>query len=139
MNIKDRYVFDTNVIVSALLFEQSIPGQAFQVAIGHGEVLLSWAAVKELNDVLSRSKFNSYIHFDERDLFLSVLVHESTIVEINRQIQVCRDPRDDKFLELAVCGKASCIISGDDDLLMLNPFHGIPILTPRVFLASLEK
>ena len=49
MKSKPRYVFDTNVIVSALLFEQSIPGQALCAAIDHGELLVSQATVLELN------------------------------------------------------------------------------------------
>ena len=139
MSSKKRYVFDTNVIVSALLLERSIPGQAFRAAIDQGEILLSLATVKELNEVLSRDKFNRYLHRDERELFLESLLHEATLVEIDQQIRVCRDPGDDKFLELAASGKASCIISGDDDLLALSPFRDIPILTPTRFLASLKE
>lgn len=47
-----------------------------------------------------------------------------------------RDPKDNKFLELAVDGKASCLIAGDADLLVLNPFCGIPVLTPTEFLSQ---
>jgi predicted nucleic acid-binding protein len=50
------------------------------------------------------------------------------------RLRECRDPKDDKFLELAIAGKASHIISGDQDLLMLSPFHGVAILTPVDFL-----
>jgi uncharacterized protein len=55
-------------------------------------------------------------------------------VEIHERISVCRDTQDDKFLELAVNGKADVIISGDADLLSLHPFRGIPIETPAAFL-----
>lgn len=54
-----------------------------------------------------------------------------TIITLCR---ACRDPRDDKFLELAVNGRADVIVSGDKDLLALHPFRGIPILTPAEFL-----
>jgi predicted nucleic acid-binding protein len=50
-------------------------------------------------------------------------------------VQGCRDPRDDKFLEVAFNGRADVIISGDADLLDLNQFRGIPILSPRDFLS----
>ena len=56
------------------------------------------------------------------------------MVEIAETFTDCRDAKDNKFLELAVSGKADCIVSGDADLLVLNPFRGIPILTPREFL-----
>lgn len=59
---------------------------------------------------------------------------ESTLVDINEKIKECRDPKDDKFLELAVSGKADFIISGDGDLQVLNPFRKIKIVSPREFL-----
>lgn len=66
--------------------------------------------------------------------FLLALLKEAELVEITEQIIDCRDARDNKFLELAVSGKANCIISGDDDLLVLNPFRRIPIFNPKEFL-----
>jgi predicted nucleic acid-binding protein len=60
-------------------------------------------------------------------------------VEIEQSVHVCRDPRDNKFLELAVGGGASFVISGDADLLALSPFRGIPILTPADFLAAVSQ
>ena len=55
-------------------------------------------------------------------------------VNIIRKIQACRDPQDDKFLELAVNGQAEAIITGDQDLLALNPFHSIQIITAGMYL-----
>ena len=66
--------------------------------------------------------------------FLVALLKEAEMVEITETITDCRDAKDNKFLELAVSGKADCIVSGDADLLVLNPFREIPILTPREFL-----
>jgi putative PIN family toxin of toxin-antitoxin system len=63
-------------------------------------------------------------------------VKESTLVEITEKIKECRDPKDDKFLELAVSGKADFIISGDGDLRVLNPFRKIKIVSPREFLEA---
>ena len=57
------------------------------------------------------------------------------MVPINYTVQECRDPRDDKFLELAVNGEASLIVTGDGDLLALDPFRDTPILTPTGYLA----
>ena len=48
-------------------------------------------------------------------------------------VQACRDPRDNKFLEIAVNGEADIIISGDEDLLVLHPFRGIEIVTPKIY------
>jgi uncharacterized protein len=139
MSIERRFVFDTNALVSALLFEQSVPANAFFAAAGLGDILLSRETFTELRDVLGRTKFDRYLTPGERQAFLQRMLDESTVVEIIEMIAECRDPRDDKFLELAVCGKASCIVSGDQDLLVLNPFRGIPILTPADFLATLPR
>lgn len=138
MNDKARYVFDTNVIISAILFEQSKPAQAFNAALDHGEIVLSRAVLKELNEVLAREKFNPYLLLEERERFVIALLSESIFIDIKESIRVCRDPNDDKFLELAVNGGAACIISGDEDLLILNPFRNIQILKPEEFLTSLK-
>ena len=131
----DQYfVFDTNVIVSALLLKQSVSRQAFDKAFRQGKLLLSLATINELNEVLKREKFNKYVHESERIRFLTALVREAILVEVNETVTECRDPKDNKFLELAVSGQATCIVSGDKDLLILHPFRGTPIMTPRSFL-----
>ena len=133
---KLRFVFDTNTIVSALLLKNSTPRKAFKRAFEIGEILLSFAVIEELNDVFGRKKFNKYIQEQERIQFLVAFVQDATLIEISKQITICRDPKDDKFLELAVSGNATCIISGDQDVLVMNPFEKIPILTPREFLET---
>jgi uncharacterized protein len=137
MTSSGRYVFDTNVLVSALLFEHSKPGQAFRTAREQGQILLSLAVVHELSAVLSRKKFDRYILAEDRERFLAALIRAAVFVEVSERVQACRDPRDDLFLELALAGQATAIISGDEDLLTLNPFREISILTPEQFLTSL--
>ncbi len=139
MSPKSRYVFDNNAIVSALLFEQSVPGQAFYAASDQGEILLSEACFIELSNVLAREKFDRYVSREEREQFLAMLLRDATLVEIVEAVCVCRDPKDDKFLELAVNGAARCLVSGDKDLLVLNPFRGVPILTPAQFVELLAR
>jgi putative PIN family toxin of toxin-antitoxin system len=131
-----RFVFDTNVTVSALLLRHSLPRQVFDKALMKGRLLISPATVYELNRVLLRKSFDKYILEEERAEFLAALVREAILVEPDTQVGECRDPRDNKFLELAVSGQAACIVTGDSDLLVLNPFRGISILTPRQFLDS---
>jgi putative PIN family toxin of toxin-antitoxin system len=130
-----RFVFDTNVIVSALLLRQSVSRQAFDKALEQGTLLVSQATIDELNEVLRRKHFDKYVTEDERIEFITALLRKATLVETMKPVNVCRDPKDNKFLELALSGKVSCIISGDEDLLVLHPFQGIPILTPRQFLS----
>lgn len=66
----------------------------------------------------------------------AALVQEALLIDVVDRITECRDVKDNKFLELAVSGQAACLISGDKDLLVLNPFRGIPILTPQAFLSQ---
>ena len=139
MSAELRVVFDTNTLVSALLFEQSVPASAFFAARDEGVILLSQATFTELSEVLGGSKFDRYLTREEPEDFLVKLLEEATLVEIGETIQECRDPKDDKFLEVAVSGEASCLVTGDQDLLILNPFRGIPIMTPAQFLASLPR
>ncbi len=133
-----RVVIDTSVIVSALLLPRSVPRQAFDAAASRGNLLVSEATVAELDDVLRRPKFDRYVPEPMRMEFFAALVLTAENVEVNEAITVCRDPKDDKFLELAVSGQASHIISGDADLLVLHPFREVSILTPQAFLAGLS-
>ena len=133
-----RVVMDTNVAVSAALLPRSVPRQAFDRALEHGTVLISSATVAELNDVLRRPHFDKYVHEDERLEFLATLVREAELVVVTDVVTDCRDPKDNKFLELALSGKATHIVSGDEDLLVLHPFRGVLILTPQAFVAQWE-
>ncbi|MFZ5879881.1 MAG: putative toxin-antitoxin system toxin component, PIN family [Chloroflexota bacterium] len=128
-----RVVFDTNVLVSALLFERSTPARAFFFAIEHGDVLISVDLINEIQRVLYRSKFDRYLTDTQREDFMLAFVERGTLVEITQTIHACRDPKDNLILELAVDGAADVIVTGDSDLLTLNPFEGIAILTPQTF------
>jgi uncharacterized protein len=134
---RSRYVCDTNVIVSALLFADSMPGRAFFEARKRGDILLSGEGVEEIAEILRRPKFDRYVLPEERDRFLATLIREAKLVLPAERIRICRDPKDDKWLELAVAGGAEKLISGDDDLLSLEQFRDIAIVTPAQFLAQL--
>ena len=116
MNRDPRYVFDTNTLVSALLFARSNPGQAFSRALRRSQILLSLSTLEELAEVLQREKLDRYVTASEREDFLAALINRAVIIEPTETIRVCRDPKDDKFLELAVSGRATYIVSGDTDL-----------------------
>ena len=134
--MSNLYVFDTNVLVSALLFANSSPRKALELALDTGEILISKETVDELNNVLSRPKFERYVSQPKRERFLLSLVQKSTLIEIQEKIEECRDPKDNKFLELAIDGKATEIVSGDQDLLILHPFRGISIVTVSQFMTK---
>jgi len=129
-----RCVFDTNVLVSALLLPDSAPRHALNRALAQGQFILSFSALAELYEVLSRKQFRRYVDDADIRVFLAALTREAEWIDVNAKITACRDPKDDKFLELAVSGRATHIVSGDADLLALDPFRGIAILSPRSFL-----
>ena len=139
MNGKECYLFDTNTIISALLFEQSNSGLALNRTLESGILLLSMDVAEEYANVLRREKFDHYVRRRIREEFLRTLIKEATFIEITETIQACRASKDDKFLELAVSGGTPCLITGDEDLLILNPFREISILSPRQFLELFTK
>jgi uncharacterized protein len=131
-----RCVFDTNVLVSALLKPESKPRKSLELAVGRGKVLLSFATLAELNEVLTRQWLRQFVSEEIVRSFLAGLTLDAELVDVDTRIVACRDAKDDKFLELAVGGHATHIITGDKDLLVLNPFRGIQIISPNSFLES---
>ena len=131
-----RVVFDTNVMVSALLFERSTPAQAFFGALRQEEILISAPLALEIHRVLYRKKFDHYLTNEQRESFLIAFVQSTTLIEISQTVDICRDPKDNMLLELSLSGQADAIVTGDSDLLVLNPFKQIVILQPKDFIKT---
>lgn len=129
-----RIVVDTNVFVSAVIFPLSIPRQAVNRVLEQGVLLFSEPTYEELIRVVRRSKLDGYVSQERRDAFLSQLGSVAEFVPIIRLVRECRDPKDDKFLEVALNGRADVIITGDADLLRMHPWRGIAILSPTKYL-----
>lgn len=125
-----RFVVDTNVFVSAIVLPLSVPRKSVDRALDQGVLLFSEATMTELAEVLFRPKFDPYCGIEDRMLFLSQLRSTAEFVPIIQLVRECRDPKDDKFLEVALNGKADLILIGDADLLAMNPWRGIAILSP---------
>ena len=134
---KLRLVIDTNILISGLMSVNSLPQQVFDYATSQAILLISDEVQSEIENVLNRPKLQKYITLERRSKFLSELSQQVERVEINQQIRACRDPKDDKFLELAVCGEANYIITGDADLLDLHPFQNISIIKAASFLTAI--
>ena len=99
-----------------------------------GQLLVSAATMDELAAVLGRAKFDPYLSVADRQEFIRLLGRIAEMVPIVRVVRACRDPRDDKFLEVAVNGRADLVVTGDRDLLELDPFMGVAILSPAGYL-----
>jgi uncharacterized protein len=130
----ERTVVDTNVFVSGLLRQVSVPGQAAARARHNGIVLVSQATMAELADVLSQAKFDRYVTVEQRVQFIRLIANIAEFVPIVQAVRECRDPKGDKFLEVALNGRADAIITGDKHLLAMNPWRGIAILSPHDYL-----
>jgi len=132
-------VLDTNLWISRLLMPAGTAAQAVDRALAWGTPLMSEETLSELIKVLSRSKFDKYLTTDDRQHFIRLLGGIVRMVPITHRIAACSDPKDDKFLHVALNGGAKLILTGDDDLLMLHPFHGVSIISPTVFLATITN
>lgn len=129
-----RIVCDTNVIISAALSAHSIPRKVINTIKDRSILLVSEETTRELKDVLMRNKFDRYLSRQERIDFLKSFFSDSEYTRVHSIVTDCSDPKDYKFLELAIDGDATHIISGDSDLLEMNPFGRIKIITPSDFL-----
>ncbi len=130
---KPRVVIDTGVFVSRLLRPNSIPGQAVALARQKATLLISQDTMAELLEVLTRPKFAPYIDAGDLADIIQALGGIAEFIQVSVKVSACRDPDDDKLLALAAAGAANFIITGDDDLLVLNPFGSVSIITPRQF------
>jgi putative PIN family toxin of toxin-antitoxin system len=99
-----------------------------------GRLLASDETLAEFRSVLLRDKFDREVDRVLREELLQEYERLCALVQIPFPIHACRDPKDDKFLEVAVHGLADAIITGDGDLLALNPFRGIAIFAPADYL-----
>jgi len=129
-----RVVIDTNILVSfAIRPNPNFEKISDYVAL-HGVSLISEDTIVELFDVLRRDKFRKYIPLDQSLDYIEWYSGVSEQIMITEAIVACPDPKDDKFLSLAVSGKADCIIAGDHHLIDMVKFRGIPICRPTDFI-----
>jgi putative PIN family toxin of toxin-antitoxin system len=130
------FVFDTNTIVSALLKSSSVPALALDQAQKYGRLVFSEESKNEILAVINRAKFDKYLSQEQRHKKLNQIILQSLLVPTVTPdiLPYCRDPFDVKFLLLAQSEKLNCIVSGDNHLLSLHPFNGVPIINPSEFL-----
>jgi uncharacterized protein len=141
MRSTKNVVIDTNVFVSAVLFPKSVPRTLVDQLFRNPRIVVlgSTETFTELTKTLLLSKFSQYATLTTRIVFLEEIESLIDWVTISEKVNDCRDSRDNKFLEVAVSGQANYIITGDNDLLTLNLYRGIEIITPRDFLEPLSK
>lgn len=125
-----RIVFDTNALISAAILPKSVSRQALLRLPGRYQLVHSMETWWELSVVIQRGKFDRYLPGDGRAEFLMLLARISEFVEAATVITDCPDPKDNKFLALALAAGAALIVSGDGHLRNMHPYRGIDIVTP---------
>lgn len=133
-------VVDTGVLISGLIRRQGTTGDVLRfLRNGRFRIVYTTDILVEFVDVMGRPPFRSKYHIEPEDTtaLLNLIRLRGELVVTSRYVTACRDPKDSKFLEAALAGKADCIVSGDADLLKLSPFEGILIQRPAEFIARL--
>jgi putative PIN family toxin of toxin-antitoxin system len=138
-----RVVLDTSMLVSAALRVGSVPYDALFEALGAWEVCASVETLAELERVLAKPKFDRYLDEASRQEFIALMRHRIHLFSVQdadvRAVDPpCRDAMDDQFLALALVAEADVVVSSDEDLLVLHPWRGIPVVTPREFLSRFK-
>jgi uncharacterized protein len=130
----ERVVLDSNVLISAVISPLGKPSRCLVWVLENAALIMAESVIEEVETRLSRPRFAKYVDDAKRRAFIADLRAASLLVELTGELRACRDPDDDKLLETAVLGNADCLVTGDKDLLVLDPFQGIPIITPSQFL-----
>lgn len=138
MSFARRVVFDTGVLVSAAILPESIPALALEKALLHFELCASAATLAELETVLGRAKFDRYATTALRLAFIAGYRSHAGMFAVSQTVTDCADPADNKFLALAEAAEAELIVSSDPHLTVLDPWRGIPIMPPTVFLTVIR-
>ncbi len=135
-----KTVFDTNVLVSALITTGRARELFLKAVEGQTQLVLSEGILKELTEVAMDPRISKYVDREDVAAFLGILRYKAKIVRVKSTVHVVyEDPTDDVILRTAIDGNADCIISGDRHLLSLGTFRGMQIVTVHEMLARLEK
>ena len=131
---KIKIVVDTNIFISAFLGSKKARFLLKDIINDEYILIMSSEQLLEIKEVLNRPKFKKYISKAEIDELIELISLKATMPAIYDKITDCRDEKDNMILEEAVYGNANYIITGDDDLLILNPYRWIKIVMLRDFL-----
>ena len=133
-----RAVIDTNLWISAL-FGKNVADLLDLIQSGNVEVVTDERQIAEIEDVLSRPKIKKLVGAERLAVMRRFLRRKAKLIKPKRRIQACRDPNDDYLLEIAVEGKAVVLVSGDADLLTLDPFRSVRIVSYRDFKSMIQE
>jgi putative PIN family toxin of toxin-antitoxin system len=131
-------VLDASCLVGALLKQDSVPERAPYLARVNDRICLSASVEAEIREVFARPKFQKYLRSGRAERILELITAAAVIVDPVETVTDCRDAKDNKYLELALAADAGTIISSDGDLLALDPWREIRIITPAEYIRRFE-
>ncbi len=129
-------VIDTNIFISAALSPNGTAYQAFALAIQEFTIVQSAETYQEIAQRIYKPKFDKYLSTERKEELLNLIKHKSQFFETISKITYCRNPDDNKFLDLLIDSNAQFLITGDRDLLILKsqPEYQHLIISARDFL-----
>jgi putative PIN family toxin of toxin-antitoxin system len=135
-------VVDTNILVRAVNKPTGSVGPVLERLRDKDYLLIySEPLLSEFVDVINRPRIRDKYHITPEDIstVVALLILRGREIRSVERIEICRDPKDNMVLEAAIAGEAQVIVSGDEDLLTLDPFRGISIVSPSKFLEMLDR
>lgn len=126
---------DTNILVSAAITPFSTAAKVVEIGLSEYDIFVSKKTKNELIEVFSRPKSTRYFNKVRPQVYVAHFLELAIEIEPNEIITDCKDPKDNPFLSVAVSAKARYLVTGDKkDLLTMNPYRGVEIITARDFL-----
>ena len=136
-----KLVLDTNTIVSAFFWEGNEAELLRKIEEGKARLYITSEIFKEVEEVIKRPKFNDVMRkasLTPDQIMQKIVSLSHLVISQKLNIKICRDEKDNKFLECAESAKADYLVSGDEDLLSLEEYKGIPIIRTWKILQLLE-
>jgi len=130
---KSKIIIDTNLWISFLLTSQYSKLDSLFIK-GDVKLLFSQELLQEFIAVIQRPKFKKYFSSEDLDKLLVQIGNLAEFIEVKENVEICRDPKDNFLLALALASKATHLLTGDKDLLSLKTFGKTKILTLSSFL-----
>ena len=124
-----RLVIDTNLWISAFISPSFRKRLLSICKLSSIVILIDEELLDEVVEVASRPKFSKYVTKETIEILVDAINQRSELISIISDINLCRDKKDNFLLNLSKDGKADFLITGDKDLLVLNPFETTQILT----------
>jgi putative PIN family toxin of toxin-antitoxin system len=123
-----KVILDTNLLISYLISRRLISIDAL-LEKGAIKLIFSTESLAEFIDVANRPKFRKFFSAEDFLELLALLEHYSEFVKVSSEVNICRDAKDNFLLALAKDSHADYLVTGDKDLLEIESFEGVKIVT----------